>query len=410
MQHAVQQARTELARRLRRRQEEIEHEALTRVQAISDPVEVADPVYAEGLRRAVTLAIQLAIESLEAGEGSLADAPPPGLLEQARLAAQNGIGLDTVLRRYLAGYTLFGEFAMREATADLVPKGVSLHVLTQPYSSQFDRLLAGVSEEYTRQREAWVRSSARRQAERVQRLLSGELVDTTRLDYEFGCWHLGLLADGDGAEETVRRLARDLDCRLLLVPAGEVAVWAWLGSRERPDHEHVLRRAAVRLPLGAALAVGEPAHGLAGWRLSHRQAKAAMPLAMRRLGRAVRYADVALLATLLTDELLATSLRQMFLVPLGAGGDDARSLVETLRAYISAQGNVSSAAAALGVSRHTVTNRLRASEGLLERPLGTCVAELDAALRLSELSDEPAPLKTPALDERAKAAAANWSN
>jgi hypothetical protein len=386
MQRSVQQARNELAERMRCRREEIEHEALIRVQALADPDETADPVYAAGLQRAVAVAIGYAIDSLEMGDGPLAEAPPPGLLEQARLAAQHGIGLDTVLRRYLAGHAIFSEFLLRELTPDLVPKGASLHTLTQAYNGHFDRLIAAVSEEYIRRREAWVRSSDRRDAERVERLLSGELVDTTRLDYDFGGWHLGLIGDGDGAEKTIRSLARDLDCRSLVVPAGELAVWAWFGCRDRPDDERLLRRAAVRLPLGVALAVGEPASGIAGWRLTHRQAKAAMPLAVGQMGRAVRYGDVALLATLLTDELLAASLRQIFLDPLADEGDPL-TLVETLRAYIDAQGNVSSTAAALRVSRHTVSNRLRTSERLLGRSLGTCLAELDAALKLAALTN-----------------------
>jgi DNA-binding PucR family transcriptional regulator len=111
-----------------------------------------------------------------------------------------------------------------------------------------------------------------------------------------------------------------------------------------------------------------------------------MPLAVGQMGRAVRYGDVALLATLLTDELLAASLRQIFLDPLADEGDPL-TLVETLRAYIDAQGNVSSTAAALRVSRHTVSNRLRTSERLLGRSLGTCLAELDAALKLAALTN-----------------------
>jgi DNA-binding PucR family transcriptional regulator len=51
--------------------------------------------------------------------------------------------------------------------------------------------------------------------------------------------------------------------------------------------------------------------------------------------------------------------------------------------------NVTSAAAALGVNRHTVSNRLRAVESRIGRPISSCVAEIDAALRLEDLRQEP---------------------
>jgi len=53
--------------------------------------------------------------------------------------------------------------------------------------------------------------------------------------------------------------------------------------------------------------------------------------------------------------------------------------------------NVSSTAAALGVSRQTVSNRLRTIEERLARPLSDCAAEVDAALRLEELGHSPLP-------------------
>jgi len=369
---------------LRQRKHELERATLARVGAISDPTEVSDPAYAEGLRQAVSTAIDYAIEKVEVGEEPLAGAPPAILLEQARLAAQSGIGLDTVLRRYFAGFTLFSELLLQEANSSEI-EGPSLHQLTQTTSGTFDRLVKAVSEEYTRHREAWIRSSGRRQAERVERLLSGELVDTFQLDYELDAWHIGLLVEGEGAERVARRLARDQAGQILLVPAGEQRFWAWLGFRSRPEPKRLAGMGCGPQPPQVALAVGEPGQGFAGWRLTHRQAMAAMPLAMHRPGETIRYSEVTFLAALLTDDLLAESLRQMFLVPLASERDDGQLLIETLRAYVAAQGNVSSAAAALEVSRHTVTNRLRRSERLLGRPIGTCLAELAAALRLTEL-------------------------
>src|SRR4029077_15954907 len=103
------------------------------------------------------------------------------------------------------------------------------------------------------------------------------------------------------------------------------------------------------LPAEVALAIGEPAEGLAGWRQSHRQGAAAFNVARRRWKPIVRYADVALLASAMQDELLVSSLRQLYLEPLEAERDGGRVARETLRAYFGTERNVSSAAAALGV-------------------------------------------------------------
>jgi DNA-binding PucR family transcriptional regulator len=78
------------------------------------------------------------------------------------------------------------------------------------------------------------------------------------------------------------------------------------------------------------------------------------------------------------------SLRQLYLEPLAGERDGGEVLRETLRAYFEAERNVSSAAAALGVTRKTVTNRLCVVEERLGRRLGLCSAEIEAVLRLDE--------------------------
>ena len=60
---------------------------------------------------------------------------------------------------------------------------------------------------------------------------------------------------------------------------------------------------------------------------------------------------------------------------------------KTLRAYFAAGRNAATAAAALGVDRHTVERRLNSIETRLGRQLHTCHAELEVALRLEELGD-----------------------
>ena len=96
------------------------------------------------------------------------------------------------------------------------------------------------------------------------------------------------------------------------------------------------------------------------------------------------YADVALLAAIAADDLIATSLRQLYLAPLERARDGGKVARRTLRAFFEAERNVSSTAAALGVDRRTVRNRLGAIEDLLGRPLKGAEADLEIALRLDD--------------------------
>jgi DNA-binding PucR family transcriptional regulator len=63
----------------------------------------------------------------------------------------------------------------------------------------------------------------------------------------------------------------------------------------------------------------------------------------------------------------------------------------TLLTFLELNGNASSAAAALGVTRHTVAGRVRMVEERLGRPLGSCAAQLETALRIAELEVGDSP-------------------
>ena len=357
---------------------------LDRVHAVSEPNETIDPEYADGLRAAVSAALDYGLAAIEHGE-ERSPLIPTVLLAQARLAARNGVNLDTVLRRYFAGYTLLGDFLIQEVEKGGLPRGAALQRMLRAQAALFDRLVAAVAEEHTREAEGRMRSSAQRRVEQVRRLLAGELIETAGLSYELDAWHLGAIAAGRGAERAIRDVAAALDRRLLLVQPDGGTVWAWLGGRRRVAAAEVASLAASSPLERVSLAIGEPGEGFAGWRLTHRQAKAALPIALRAQQGPVRYADVALLASMLQDDLLVSSLGQLYLSPLAEERDGGEVLRQTLRAYFAAERNVSSAAAALGVNRHTVTNRLHAIEQRLDRSLDTCAVELEAALRLEDL-------------------------
>jgi PucR C-terminal helix-turn-helix domain/GGDEF-like domain len=374
---------TELAARLRERLPELEAAIATRVYAISDPHDVADANYLQGLNAALTAAIDHRLTVLELGERH-APVVPPALMAQARLDARDGVSLDTVLRRYFAGNAVFGDFLVEEAERAEVPNS-ELRRLLGAQATLGDRLLAAVSAEHAREAKNRPSSATDRRRECVKSLLAGELVDHSELEYDLDAQHLGLMARGEGADEVMRELAGRLDRRLLAVCREEEPVWAcWLGGRDPLEAEEALRALRGIRPEGILITLGEPGEALSGWRFSHRQAKAALPIAERTGQPLVRYSDVTLLASIVRDDLAIASLRRLYLAPL-EGGRDGDNLRTALRAYFQAGRNVSSAAAALGLNRRTLSKRLQAAERILGRPLESLAADLEIALSLEAL-------------------------
>jgi PucR C-terminal helix-turn-helix domain/GGDEF-like domain len=356
----------------------------TRVYAISDPHDVADPGYLQGLDAAVAAAVDHRLTVLELGERH-APAVPLVLLAQARLDARNGVPLDTVLRRYLAANALFGDFLVKEAERAEVSSS-SLRRLLSVQATLGDRLLEAVSEEYGRETMNRPTTPAERTREYVKGLLAGRQPSgEVELGYDLDAHHLGLMAMGEGADEMMRELASRLDRRLLAGRREEEPVWAWwLGGRRPLGVEETVQALGNVLTEPIIVTVGEPGEGLSGWRLSHRQAKAALPIAVRKGQSILRYADVVLLASIIRDDLVTTSLHQLYLDPLESMRDGGKAARETLSAYFAAERNISSTAAALGVDRRTVTNRIRAIEGRFGRPIKEFATELETALRLDD--------------------------
>jgi hypothetical protein len=230
------------------------------------------------------------------------------------------------------------------------------------------------------------RSPAQRLAERVERLLAGDApADAAGLDYELDAWHLGLVVTGSRPDVAARTLGTGLSRQLLVVQRGQDAAWAGLGGREKLDATDVEHYQSAGVLGDASLAIGEPRRGLEGWRLTHHEARAAQQVMLRRPRPLIRASEVVLLAAVLRDELLGRSLRETYLAPLDANGDSGIGLRETLRAYFDAGFNAATAAAALGVDRHTVQRRLRKVEEAIGRLLHSCHAEIEVALIMEEL-------------------------
>jgi hypothetical protein len=378
-----QQTRQAIAGRLAERREEIEEELIARVHAVAGTDDL-DQEYAEGLRSAVRAALDFGLEGI-ASRDPMALPIPMAVRAQARLAARNDVDLEIVQSRYVAGYTVLERFLLEEVGNSGVRAGRNLKRLSEAQTILLERLRSAVSSEYRQEFSRRPASTERRHAEVARRLLDGKFADTSDLAYEFEAFHVAAIARGTGAANALRGLASALDCRLFLVPQDEATVWGWFGNRRKHDLNEARPVIARRWPSQIALAIGEAERGMSGWRNSHRQADAAFPIALRKPGTFVRYADDPLLASCMKDGLLRKSLYDLFLAPIADEPDGGAKHLRTLRAYLAADRVGASAAHALDVSRQTVTNHLQAVEARIGRPLTECWVEIEVALRLEEL-------------------------
>jgi PucR C-terminal helix-turn-helix domain/GGDEF-like domain len=336
----------------------------------------------EGFGAAVAAAFEYGLEIVDCA-GTTPPPVPPVLRAQARLAARNKVDLETVLRRYAAGHALLVDFLIEEAErgGDLGPAEVRR--LLRQSARGVDLILSAVADDYARERYSEHCGHGGRRLKAVERLLSGEPPEAGDLNYELKGSHTAIVLRGE-SEEQLRGLAQALDRQLLVVSPRPRLFWGWLGGRKDLDPEILIERARRALGPAQALAAGEPASGLAGWRLSHRQARIASEFVRSEPQAVSRYADVAVLSSIAKDPVLSESLRHLFLTPLDQGMGRGNALRHTLKEYFAAGGNISSAAAALNVNRETVRNRLRAVEERLGCSIARRSLELQAALKLEE--------------------------
>jgi PucR C-terminal helix-turn-helix domain len=379
-QRSLAELRAATAERLRRRREEIYEAVIHRAFSVAPPDGREAPGYVEALRTAIPAAVEHAFDTIEVGEERVGPTPE-AVLAQAGASARSEVGLEVVMRRYAAGYSTISDFLHQEVRALGAGSTQGYTVLQRELTALFDRFVAEVSEVYRREEARAIPSSRQRRLERIRRLLTGELVDPAGLDYPIEGSHLSAIVTATEPEAAAVDLARRLERRLLIgeSSAGRCAVW-FGGTRSFDPREidSVIPDPDLRI------ALGDPGRGLSGWRRSRRQAESADLIGRRGGSGIVCYRDVAFMAAAVRDPDLAHFLRKTYLEPLG---EEEGVLRRTLLTYLELNRNASSAAAALGIARQTVTSRIRLAEKKLGRPPEECGTQLETALRLAELGD-----------------------
>jgi AcrR family transcriptional regulator/DNA-binding HxlR family transcriptional regulator len=147
-------ARAGVVARLRARRAEIDDAIFARVRDLApDAVGLADPEYVAGLRAAIAAAVDFVLDGLERGEES-GLATPSAVVVQARRAARVGVGVDTVLRRYVAGLAVLEDFIMQEVDhSALQSQRTALRRVLEASASLLDRLIHSVTSAYMQELE-----------------------------------------------------------------------------------------------------------------------------------------------------------------------------------------------------------------------------------------------------------------
>lgn len=221
--------------------------------------------------------------------------------------------------------------------------------------------------------------------EAVQAVLAGESREPRELSAALGGYavtgtHVAFVVRAlgpdaiAGAEQVALRLAAAVGVgRPLLVHPTGVEVWGWVSARSAPAEPPALDLAAHRA------AYGGPAAGLDGFVAAHREAQAALPVALAPGCPAgpVAYDDVALLALLARDRAAADQVVRRTLGAL-AGAGHAHLRATVLGALTDGP---DATAQELAIHRNTVRYRIGQAERLLGRRLRERPAELAVALR-----------------------------
>jgi hypothetical protein len=384
--------------RLSTRTPEIGHAMYVRVRdAVPDAATDDDLHYQAGIRSAIDAAIKcsLACIDLRLDLNTMPELPPTSAA-QVRRAVRAGVGLGTLLRRCVAAHCALVAFISQDAESiGLTGHLSAMHHLKSALDALLERFTEAIEREYNDECSRAAESPHWHRFQAVKKLLSGtpanrSLIDT--LDYRLSdSWHIGLVVTGKSGERFLHRMRGALHCQLLVVSPDDDALWAWLGTPKKLQASAVEESFATGARHDIYLAVGEPREGIAGWRLTHQDAQAASQIALRRPNLSTRSVNVPLEAAVLQADTPARLLLEAYLAPLYDRRSNGRSLRDTVGAYLAVGCNAATAAAKLGIDRHTVERHLRVAEARIGRPLRSCLPELAVALRLDELSNKHSP-------------------
>jgi hypothetical protein len=384
---SVESSLQAVVQRLEGRVDEMVDDMLARMVAeIPDYAAFEEPELVDATRRSAYANIRAGVASMLPGH-SVPGSAPAEAEQGARRAARSGAYLQQLLATYRVGHAVAWEYVLDEIEAlDLSAeeRGELLRIASRRLFEYVDSVMPLVTDVYTQERDALLRSSEHRRLRALRDLLDGTRHDAGELAYDLRGDHLGAVAWGEHPAELLDGIARVLGCRSLVIAADEHYVWGWFEVSGPGGVQWSLIESLDRAG-DTLVAFGCVGAGADGFRRTHREAQRACLVAQHRQRAVTRFDDVAVEALALRDEAGARELVARELGPLAADDPRSATLRDTLRAYFEASSNASAAAALLGVNDRTVAYRLRGVEDLLGYPVSTRSLELRVALRLEAL-------------------------
>ena len=382
------------------------------------PELAAEQTIEELLIASVTANISTIMDVIEAGSLDGEIQAPAAAVEYARRLAQRGVAISALLRAYRLGQGSFQHQVMRAISAEtndpeaVIEASLRLSTIVFDY---IDRASEQVVAAYQLERDRWMRNRGAIRSARVMSVLAGGAVDITETEKTIGYpsrqTHRGAVAWVDDTaprpdrlshlERLVSRLAEHHHSARspLVIAPDDSTVWAWLPVTAAPvEDEHAMPFESEE---GTWVALGDPAAGVDGFRLTHRQARRAQIVAMaaepKRAPRLTESRQAGMVGLMCADLDAVQAWVHEVLGRLAIDDEGTARLRATVRAFLSAGGSYTAAAQTLLLHKNTVQYRIRKQETrgrpLADGRLDVEVALLAAHILGSRVLQRPAQLR-----------------
>ncbi|MFI6942837.1 PucR family transcriptional regulator [Streptomyces sp. NPDC050418] len=331
---------------------------------------------------------------------------PAAAEEYARRLARQGIASTALVRAYRLGHQEVVRWFMNRIAHTEPDPRVSFaagRLVTDIAFRYIDAVSEQVVAVYEAEREQWLSHRSTVRAAALRSLLDGDPVEMSvaeaALGHRLRQWHVGAVvwvagpgAAGNGPyrfEEllgSVTSLA-GASGTPLFVPQSRDTGWGWIplgASAQAPDPDQVAELARRAGP-GVRIALGSPAAGADGFRLTHTEA-------LRACSVATSAAEQARVVTSFTDSGVRTAAllagdpeatRRLVAQALGPLADDtvaAARLRETLRVFLAEHHSYVATARLIHLHKNTVKYRVDKAVEARGRPLDDERLELELAL------------------------------
>jgi DNA-binding PucR family transcriptional regulator len=331
---------------------------------------------------------------------------PSAAEEYARRLAQRGIAPNALVRAYRLGQQqvlewAFGEIARQEPDPKVA--FAAGQIVMDTTFRYIDRISEQVVTAYEAERVRWLANRNTMRAAVLRELLDGEKVDVATaeaaLGYRLRQHHLGVVVWSSSQspppttlrelERSLHRLGKELGAagQPLFIPHDRSSGWGWLplGRASRAPRPDDLERLLGQSEPAIHLAMGNPAAGATGFRVSHLEAGRALQVALAARERALRITSftdpqVRAAALLAADLDAARRLVESALGPLAADTEQAERLRDTLLTFLAEKGSYTATSERLHLHKNTVKYRVDRAVEERNRPLDDERLDLELAL------------------------------